>query len=66
MGKKDGGNCPVANLKKLIHCLRELQNETFALPEISSETKQFPVQCRSERRILCNSHLKIGNKICEI
>ena len=66
MGKKNGGNFPVANLKKLIHCLQELQNERFALSEFFSETKQFPVQRRSERRILCNSHLKIGIKICDI
>ena len=52
--------------KKLIHCLQALQNGRFALSEISSETKRFPVQHRSQRRILCNFPLQMVIKICEI
>ena len=50
VGKKDRGNRPVINLKKTqcIHLLRALQNERFALSEISSGTKRFPVQDRSQ------------------
>ena len=53
--KKDGENCPVINLKKskYIHPLRA--NERFVLSEISSRTKQFPIQDRYQRRLLRNS-----------
>ena len=53
--KKDGGNCPVINLKKTkyIHPLRA--NKRFVLSEISSRTKRFPIQDRYQRRLLRSS-----------
>ena len=64
--KKDGGNCPVINLKKskYIHPLRA--NERFVLSEISSRTKQFPIQDRYQRRLLRNSSQKTIIDIGEI
>ena len=49
-----------------IHPLRALQNERFALSEISSGIKRIPVQDRSQRRLLCNSSQQAVIKICEI
>ena len=49
-----------------IHPLRALQNGRFALPAISSGTKRFSAQDRSQRRLLCNSSQQTAIKICEI
>ena len=71
VGKKDGGNRPLINLKKLncIYPLGALQNGSFALSEIFtlfSRTKQLPVKDRSQRRLLFNFSLQTVIKICEI
>ena len=49
-----------------IYPLRALQNRRFALPEISSGKKRFPVQDGSQRPLLCNSSQQTVIKICEI
>ena len=49
-----------------IHPLRALQNGRFALPEISFGTKRFPVQDRSQRRLLSNCSQQIVIKIYQI
>ena len=49
-----------------IHLLRALQNGRFSLSEISSGTKRFPTQDRSQRRLLFNSSQQTVIKICEI
>ena len=51
---------------KCIHPLQALQNGKFALPEISSGTKQFPLQDRSQRRLPCNCSQQTVIKICKI
>ena len=62
------GTSPGDKSKKTqyIHTLRALQNGRFALSEISSGKKRFPVQDRSQRRLLCNSSQQTVIKICEI
>ena len=47
-----------------IHLLLALQNERFALREISFGTKRFPVQDRSQRRLLSNCSQQTVIKIC--
>ena len=49
-----------------IHPLRAFKNGRFALFGISSGTKRFPVQDRSQRRLLCNLSQQTVIKICEI
>ena len=49
-----------------IHSLRALQNGRFALFEISSRTKRFPLQDRSQRHLLRNSSQQTIINICEI